>query len=169
MENNLNENFSTQDPNLNQGQNVINQNFITPNQIPNEIANNSLMKNEQLYMAPPQTHINDNQINTNIQNINPINNNPEYMPIIPKPYINGDNIGEPQVNPQFNNNQQNNIPYNQPLVYQPNMNPQYQQVYQNQIQQTEKKCCKNGLIVFLIVFFCCCCCSLVPAYLFLGK
>ena len=96
MENNLNENLSIQDPNVNQGQNVTIQNNIPPNQIPNEIANYGQIQNEQLYMPPPSINNNDIQINANNQNINTINDNPEYMPIIPKPYVNGDNTGTPQ-------------------------------------------------------------------------
>ena len=165
MESNLNENLSIQDPNVNQGQNVTIQNNISPNQIPNEIANNGQIQNEQLYMPPPSTNNNDIQINANNQNINNINDNPEYMPIIPKPYANGDNTGTPQVNPEFNNIQQNNIQYNQPYMNQPNMAPQYQQAYPNQMQQGHQDNCNNGLIVFLIIFFCCCCCCIGPGFL----
>ena len=170
MENNLNENFPIQDPNLSQGQNITIQNNIPPNQIPNEIGNYGQIQNEQLYMPPPSINNNDIQINANNQNINTINDNPEYMPIIPKPYVNGDNTGTPQVNPEFNNIQQNNIPYNQPYVNQPYMNqpnmiPQYQQAYPNQMQQGHQDNCNNGLIVFLIVFFCCCCCCIGPGFI----
>ena len=168
MENNLNENLSIQDQNVNQGQNVTIQNNIPPNQIPNETANYGQIQNEQLYMPPPSTNNNDIQINANNQNINNINDNPEYMPIIPKPYANGDNTGTPQVNPEFNNIQQNNIQYNQPYINQPYMNqpnmvPQYQQAYQNQMQQGNQNNCNIGLIVFL---FCCCCC-IMPSFYFL--
>ncbi len=96
LENNLNENLPIQDPNLSQGQNITIQNNIPPNQISNEITNNGQMQSEQLYMPPqPQISNNDIQINSNNQNINTINDNPEYMPIIPKPYANGGNTGEP--------------------------------------------------------------------------
>ena len=162
MENNLNENFTIQD------QNITIQNNIPSNQISNETTNNGQIQNEQLYMPPPPANNNDIQINSNNQNINAINDSPEYMPIIPEPYTNGGNTGEPQVNPEFNNIQQNNIPYNQPYINQPymnqpymnqpNMNPQYQQVSLNQMQQRNQSSCSTGLIVGIIVFFCCCCC-----------
>ena len=81
--------------------------------------------------------VNDIQINSNNQNINTINDNPEYIPIIPKPYANGGNTGEPQVNPEFNNIQQNNIPYNQPYINRPIMNQPYvNQPYMNQPYMT---------------------------------
>ena len=175
MENNLNENFPIQNQNLNQDQNVTIQNNIPPNQIPNEIINNGQIQNEQLYMPPSPSNNNDIQINTNNQNINTINDNPEYMPIIPKPYANDDNTGEPQANPEFKNIQQNNISYNQPYMNQPYMNqpylnqpnlpPQYQQVSPNQIQQPNRNCCSTGLIIFLSIFFCCCCCCVLPFFI----
>ena len=174
MESNLNENFPIQDPNLNQGQHATIQNNIPQNQISNRITNNGQMQNEQLYMPPSPTNNNDIQINANNQNINSINDNPEYMPIIPKPYTNGVNTGEPQVNPEFNN-QQNNISYNQPYINQPYMNqpymvPQYQQDNLNQMEQRNQNGCSTGLIVGIIVFFCCCCCILpflIPVLIFI--
>ena len=186
MENNLNENFPIQDPNLSQGQNITIQNNIPPNQISNEITNNDQIENEQLYMPPPPANYNDIQINTNNQNIDSINDKPENMPIIPRPYTNDDNNGEPQVNPEFNNIQQNNIPYNQPYINQPYMNqpymnqlnmnhpymiPQYQQANLNQMQQRDQNRCSTGLILGIIIFFCCCCCVLpflIPFFAFMA-
>ena len=181
MESNLNENFPIQDPNLSQGQNITIQNNIPPNQISNEIVNNGQIEDEQLYMPPPPANNNDIQININNQNIDIINDNPKYMPIIHKPYTNDDNNGEPQVNPEFNNIQQNNIPYNQPYMNQPCMNqlnmnlpymiPQYQQANLNQMQQRDQNRCSTGLIVGIIIFFCCCCCVLpflIPFFAFMA-
>ncbi len=75
-----------------------------------------------------------------------------------------DNTGAPQVNLEFNNIQQNNIPYNQSYMNQPNMAPQYLQAYPNQIQQGNQDNSNKGT-VFLIVFFFCCRCYIGPCIL----